>query len=176
MMALRRVFLASLLFAVVLILFWSLGGASNLRSPSILEVASPVDPVPSLASATTIPFSTGSLAAPVAALAETSPGAQPHKALAEFTSWTERYLAANAAQREALEEEGVKLATARRPWFKQLIQTDPRRALEQAVPRVVRQDLPQEVVAQLEKPVSAKGTTMCISADLPQACRCRRKG
>lgn len=50
------------------------------------------------------------------------------------------------------------MAQARRPFFKQLIQDDPQRALELAVPRVVRQDLPAAVVAQLETPVSEKGT------------------
>ncbi len=54
-------------------------------------------------------------------------------------------------------EEGARLAQARRAEFKALIATDPRRAIEEAVPRVVRQQLPAEIVRHLEKPVSAKG-------------------
>ena len=75
----------------------------------------------------------------------------------QFTSWTQRYLAAAPDERAAMEKEGIALAVARRPVFQKLIQTDPRAALEQAVPRVVRQDLPGAVVAALEVPVSAKG-------------------
>jgi len=54
-------------------------------------------------------------------------------------------------------KEGLELATLRRAEFKALIATDPRRALELSVPRVIRQDLPAGIVAQLESPVSAKG-------------------
>jgi len=78
-------------------------------------------------------------------------------AVADFSAWSARYLAAAAEQRPRLETEGRKLAATRRGVFQKLIQTDPQRALELAVPRVVRQDLPAEVLALLEKPVSAKG-------------------
>ncbi len=50
--------------------------------------------------------------------------------------------------------EGVRLAAQRRPVFKQLIKEDPRRALENAVPMVVRQRLPAEIVARLEARVN----------------------
>ena len=78
--------------------------------------------------------------------------------LGAFTAWTGRYLAAPVGERAALEAEGAALAEARRPLFKQLIQDDPRRAIALAVPRVVRQELPPAVVAQLETPVSTSGT------------------
>jgi hypothetical protein len=78
-------------------------------------------------------------------------------AVADFSAWSVRYLAATPAQRLRLESEGAKLAATRRGVFQQLIRSDPQRALELAVPRVVRQDLPAAVVALLEKPVSAKG-------------------
>ena len=78
-------------------------------------------------------------------------------AIADFTSWSARYLAASPEQRRQLEAEGKRLAETRRPVFQKLIQSDPQLALEMAVPRVVRQDLPPAVVALLETPVSAKG-------------------
>ena len=53
-------------------------------------------------------------------------------------------------------DEGVSLAAARRPVFKQLIQTDPRQALAAAVPMVVRQSLPPAVVTQLEERVNRR--------------------
>ncbi len=74
-----------------------------------------------------------------------------------FHGWLERWNAADPDGRKDLEAEGVALATERRPEFKALIATDPRRALEEAVPRLIRQDLPAELVAKLEQPVSATG-------------------
>ena len=74
-----------------------------------------------------------------------------------FNEWAKQWHAADAAGRAGLNAEGLRLATERRPEFKALIVTDPRRALEQAVPRVILQDLPAEIVAELEKPVSATG-------------------
>lgn len=74
-----------------------------------------------------------------------------------FQNWLQRWQKADAAGREALVEEGVKLAAERRLEFKRLIISDPKLALELAVARVIRQDLPAEIVAALEKPVSATG-------------------
>ena len=73
-----------------------------------------------------------------------------------FTDWTKRYLKAPAAEREHMVAEGVHIAEERRPVFKQLIQTDPRKAIETAVPMVVRQKLPQAVVAKLEERVAGR--------------------
>ena len=73
-----------------------------------------------------------------------------------FTAWTDRYFKAPAAEREHLVAEGAQIAEARRPEFKQLIQSDPKRAIEMAVPMVVRQQLPQAVVAKLEERVSGR--------------------
>src|SRR5689334_13580897 len=73
-----------------------------------------------------------------------------------FRDWTARYLAAASDVRPALAEEGVALAAARRPVFKQLITTDPREALRQAVPPLLRQELPAAVVEQLEERVNER--------------------
>ncbi len=77
--------------------------------------------------------------------------------LAAFDGWVKRWQAAAPAERKSLEAEGAQLAAERRPEFKALIVSDPKRALETAVPRVVRQDLPDRIVALLETPVSATG-------------------
>jgi hypothetical protein len=74
-----------------------------------------------------------------------------------FDGWISRWGQADAAGRAALAEDGAGLAAARRPEFKALIASNPRLALERSVPRVIRQDLPENIIAQLEKPVSAKG-------------------
>ncbi|MGL5017583.1 MAG: PKD domain-containing protein, partial [Luteolibacter sp.] len=60
---------------------------------------------------------------------------------------------------------GVELALARREAIKELIQADPRAALERAVPYSVRQQLPAEIVELLEMPIS---TTADL--DVEQAC------
>jgi regulation of enolase protein 1 (concanavalin A-like superfamily) len=73
-----------------------------------------------------------------------------------FASWSQSYLAADPAERAKMVREGVKLAEARRPVMKALIKQDPRQALATAVPMVVRQQLPQEVLQQLERRVSQR--------------------
>ena len=71
-----------------------------------------------------------------------------------FQQWAERYVKAPAAERVMLEIEGRTLAEARRPVFKQLIKDDPRQALEKAVPMVVRQKLPQDILMLLERRIN----------------------
>jgi hypothetical protein len=75
-------------------------------------------------------------------------------ALTLFDQWLTRYLT-NPQTSEL--DEGKKLARERRPVFRQLIQSDPRAALAQAVPMVARQKLPRELVALLEERVNATG-------------------
>ena len=74
-----------------------------------------------------------------------------------FQDWLTRWERADATEREALIEEGKLLASERRLEFKRLIISDPKLALELSVARVIRQDLPDEIVQLLEKPVSATG-------------------
>jgi hypothetical protein len=84
--------------------------------------------------------------------------------MARFDSWSRSYLAAVDAERARLLEAGVRLAQARRPAFTQMIQSDPRKALAESVPMVVRQKLPAEIVAQLEERVAARGELRVYAA------------
>ena len=77
--------------------------------------------------------------------------------IARFAEWTRQYLAATPAERANLLNEGIELARQRRPVFKQRIIEDPRRALEEAVPMVVRQQLPANLVALLEERLNDVG-------------------
>ena len=77
-------------------------------------------------------------------------------ALVEFTEWTRAYLASPEPD-PAVIAEGVRLAEQRRPVFKQLIMENPRQAILQAVPMVVRQKLPAEIVSLLEKRLNEVG-------------------
>jgi len=87
--------------------------------------------------------------------------------IARFTGWTTQYLAATQDERKAMEDEGVKLATERRPVFKELIREDPRMAISQAVPMVVRQQLPRKIVVLLEERISGTGglEVLAVSPD-----------
>jgi hypothetical protein len=79
------------------------------------------------------------------------------KRITAFNEWAREYVAAPAEAREGMRAEGLLLAQQRRPEFKKLIAADPERALEQAVKPLVRQQLPGEIVAALERHVSAMG-------------------
>lgn len=104
--------------------------------------------------------------APAAALAKSPqvekvappiPQEVPSDPLARFDAWSRKYLQATASERAEMIDEGQRLAHVRRPIFKQLIQGDPRRALMEAVPMVVRQKLPAEILAELEDRVNKTG-------------------
>jgi regulation of enolase protein 1 (concanavalin A-like superfamily) len=86
------------------------------------------------------------------------PIANAEDPIAAFTSWTNRFLSAPSVERAALEAEGVQFAIERRPVMKELIRNDPREALRQAVPMVVRQQLPPSILAQLEERINEIGT------------------
>jgi hypothetical protein len=78
--------------------------------------------------------------------------------VARFEEWTTRYLGAGTPEeQQALVQEGVVLAKARRPVFKTMIRENPRLAVESAVPMVVRQELPAEVTVELESRVGGRG-------------------
>ena len=77
--------------------------------------------------------------------------------MADFSRWTAKYLAADAAQRPALVEEGENLATLRRAELADLIRRDPEQALAVAVPFGVRSQMPGTIAAQFEKRVSGRG-------------------
>jgi hypothetical protein len=79
------------------------------------------------------------------------------KRILAFNDWAQDFIAATPEQRETMKEQGVILARARRAEFKNLIVADPERALEQSVKPLTRQQLPAEILAELEKPVSARG-------------------
>src|SRR5439155_9354777 len=82
-----------------------------------------------------------------------------------FADWTHRFRdAATAEEKAALEPEGVALAQARRDALAELIQSDPKRALELTVPFGVRQGLPAAVESLLEERISARADVMVIGA------------
>ena len=71
-----------------------------------------------------------------------------------FNGWTGHYLSSGLKERAAMLEEGIALAGSRRTALREVIASDPQRALENAVHPVVRQQLPAGVVVRLEERVN----------------------
>jgi hypothetical protein len=93
----------------------------------------------------------------VGAAGESLGGSEVAAPVAGFREWLVKWRAAGVGEREGLVAEGVAWAEARRPVMQRLIRRDPALALEVAVRPVERQDLPADVLAHLEVPVSARG-------------------
>ncbi|MCX6857321.1 MAG: hypothetical protein NTV80_20725, partial [Verrucomicrobia bacterium] len=83
-------------------------------------------------------------------------------AFAEFRAWTREF--AKAKSDEAMIAQGLELAQQRRNQMVDLIDQDPKRALELAVPVTVRRSLPADVVALLEQPVSGRGDLFVMAS------------
>ena len=89
----------------------------------------------------------------------------PEPAFARFAEWTRRYLAESSpAARQALEAEGLELARQRHRELEELIPSDPRRALELAIPGGLRDRLPASLLAHLEASVDGRGDFGVLAA------------
>src|ERR1043166_5733009 len=77
-------------------------------------------------------------------------------AFAQFQEWANRYVLASDSEKKRLEAEGVALAQTRRRAMADLIQTNPKHALELAVPYSVRESLPAPVTTLLEEAVNTR--------------------
>lgn len=78
-------------------------------------------------------------------------------AITAFREWSGRFLAANAAERPSMIELGQAHAKAHTMEIAKLIKLDPQAAIANAVPMVIRQKLPQEIVALLEERPRLRG-------------------
>jgi hypothetical protein len=86
----------------------------------------------------------------------------PRGELTGFANWASRYLAAKPEARGEMRAEGVALAEARRKMMAGLIESDPREALANTLPVIVRQQLPPEVQKLLEERVSGEGDLFVV--------------
>lgn len=77
--------------------------------------------------------------------------------VAAFTDWLTTWRRAEAGGQPALATNGLELARARRAALKHLIATNPRLALELALPVGLRRELTPEIQAELEERVDARG-------------------
>ncbi len=83
-----------------------------------------------------------------------------------FLEWTQRYLTSPSSTRDSLLPEGIALARARLPQLAELIRNDPRTALDAAIPRELRRQLPPELTAELETLVSTRAELAVIQTCL----------
>ena len=81
----------------------------------------------------------------------------------EFRRWSESLIIAGAG---ADLQQGIELAQQRRHALLNLIEKNPRRALELAVPDALRQQLPDEILALLEQRVDGQGDLLVQSTTL----------
>jgi hypothetical protein len=89
-------------------------------------------------------------------------------AFVNFLEWAGRYRNhPTSTGKQGLEAEGRELASIRRNELAALIQTDPRRALEVAVTRELRDALPDSIQPLLEQSVSGRGDLDVLAA-LPE--------
>jgi autotransporter-associated beta strand protein len=90
----------------------------------------------------------------------------------EFRRWTESPMVAGANL-----QQGIQLAQQRRHALLNLIEQDPQRALELAVPHALRRQLPAEVLTLLERQVDASGDLMAMATTLDgnRGCQIDRK-
>jgi autotransporter-associated beta strand protein len=87
----------------------------------------------------------------------------PEPIFEEFRCWTATPVAARTG---ADLQHGIELARQRRSELLKLIETNPRRALELAVPDSLRRQLPDAIVALLEERVDAQGDLMVQATTL----------
>ena len=152
---LGRVVLSLALVGVLLVLLRSAPESTAPNEPSLMTATTPVAPTASASGATAVRPALLPPAPAQAQLWKETPG---EPAFAAFADWTRRHAAApDAAAKAALEAEGVALARTRLTAMADLIQTDPKRALELAVPYAVRRDLPGDVRSLLEEQINTRG-------------------
>lgn len=91
--------------------------------------------------------------------------AMPEPTFAGFRAWAKEFAKAKTPdEKTALMAQGLELARQRRNELADLIDKDPKRALELAVPVAVRRSLPADIVALLEEKVSGRGDLFVVAA------------
>jgi len=150
----RTTLRVGLFILAVVALLWLLQTKPSPRTRTAIRVATVASPV------STQPLPSASMT-PAPSLGTT----------AAFSAWTKRFAETPAPDRQNMVQQGVAIAVERRAFLEKLIKTDPKAALELAVPDHVRRQLPAEVQKQLEERVSGKGFFGVLVADYPGASR-----
>jgi hypothetical protein len=94
-------------------------------------------------------------------------GREKEPALAAFSQWAVRYTNASSNLKNAMLPEGIALARERRVAFRDLIRRQPKRALAETVPALVRNELPQSILELLENRVTGQGDFIALGRTDP---------
>lgn len=97
------------------------------------------------------------VAARIAPVIHTPDWSSLSPAVASFREWSDLYIKAAPTERPGLLEEGRVFAREHTKEIAKLIKTDPQAAIAHAVPMVVRQKLPKEIVGMLEERPRLRG-------------------
>lgn len=139
MRQLRRLFLLLGILVLACLLVLNQQGRQNLKlSPASPTVPTVVNDPPVESPATVV-----------------SPTLQP--ATEAFHQWAKAYAGETPERQLSMLTEGTRLANEHRASMKHLIQEAPRLALEQAIPMVIRQRLPEEITMLLEERINNEG-------------------
>ncbi len=172
----KRLILAALSLSVLAVFAWTIHTQppapatirpARLSAPALPKSETPDLPVAPAVPAlpeVTVPAATQPAAAPATVLPMASTP-KPDAKFAEFRAWTNEAVKPGGKPGDFVAR-GVTLARERRAALAQLIVEDPERALAEAVPPLVRQQLPAEIVSQLEVPVNTRGD-FTVLATLP---------
>ncbi len=148
----KRLFLLPAALVAAVALSWILSGQ---RGEDRRDEA----PAPAAAKVADAPPAPPAVVASSAPAAGVSPGmaADAPPATKAFRGWAATFLAATPADRGAMEAQGKALAAGHTQALAALIRRDPERAIANAVPMVIRQDLPQSIVSLIEDRVRVRG-------------------
>lgn len=140
------------LLGTVAFLQWRPAGQVTLNSGSPTTLAAP-QPVPPMSGGPEAGAASSSVAAAIPSVALDAP-----EEVKSFRDWAKDYLLTPGDQRKAMEGRGAELAKAHTQVIAALIRKDPQQAIQNAVPMVIRQDLPSSIVALLEQRTSMKAS------------------
>lgn len=154
-----RIRLGALLVAVLIVGLFGIRRFSAPNAPRPLPAAASTRArQPGVAAQLVAPtLATAGPSAPLTAARVAAARADALAKTAAFTDWLTAWRRADLGAQPALATTGRDLAVARRAALKHLIETDPRLALEVAIPEGLRAELPEEVQAQLERRIDARG-------------------
>jgi PKD domain len=86
--------------------------------------------------------------------------------ISSFRTWADSYLAASAEQKVEMLENGQQLAAEHTRRIAEMIRLDPEQAIANAVPMVIRQDLPKSIVSLLEERVRVRAA-LIVNGNAP---------
>ena len=150
-----RILVAALALALIFVAIWPSPTPPIDQAPAE-EVESPVAPQIKRLSFDQLPREIQQTSMARSAARRMSEQRTELSAVDAFHGWLTRYLEAPSNKQTELLAEGMALAETRRTALREIIVEDPQRALELAVPPIVRQSLPLALAQRLEERINER--------------------